>query len=154
MLKVVVDYPTKEQERMILDMASLDDIPPSYNQSSIIAPEEVFKAREVIHSIYMDDKIKDYIVALIHATRDPSLYNIDIADYIETGCSPRATLSLKSVAKSLAYLSGRGYVTPDDVKSGALDVMRHRIRLSYEAEAESITSEDIIRIILDSVPIP
>lgn len=102
----------------------------------------------------MDDKIKDYIVSLVFATREPQNFNLDFQDYIETGASPRATINLKLVAKCLAYLAGRGYVTPDDVKEAALDVMRHRIRVSYEAEAEGVTSEDIIRKLLDTVPVP
>jgi MoxR-like ATPase len=107
-----------------------------------------------VDAIYMDDKIKDYIVSLVFATRDPKSFKLDLHDYIETGASPRATINLKAVSRALAFLAGRGYVTPDDVKAAAMDVMRHRLRISYEAEAEGISSEEIIQKILDTVPVP
>lgn len=152
MLKVTVTYPSATEERMILDSKNHADSHSSVAQ--VAAPADINYSREVVESIYMDDKIKDYIVALVCATRDPAAYALDLADYIETGASPRATLNLKSVSRCLAYLRGRGYVTPDDVKSSAYDVLRHRLRLSYEAEAESISSEDIIRAILEKIPVP
>lgn len=152
MLKVVVGYPTMAQERQILDL--MDTTQTNITVNPILSPDDIFSARTVVNSIYMDDKIKDYIVALVYATRDPQSFNLDIGDYIEIGVSPRATINLKSVSRSLAYLAGRGYVTPDDVKMAAMDVMRHRLRISYEAEAEAISSEDIIRKILDTVPVP
>jgi len=149
MLKVVVHYPTMAEERRLLDQ---EEQPAAV--MPILSPDDIFKARDVVRSIYMDDKIKDYIVSLVYATRDPKSYQLDIQEYIEVGVSPRATLNLKAVAKALAYLNGRGYVTPDDVKQAAMDVMRHRIRISYEAEAEAVTSEDLILKILDTVPVP
>ncbi|RUM41736.1 MAG: ATPase [Desulfocapsa sp.] len=152
MLKVVVDYPSQTQERMILDAVDHTDSSPQVNP--VVGPTDILASRKVVDSIYMDDKIKDYIVSLVCATRDPRSANLDLHDYIETGASPRATINLKAVAKALAFLAGRGYVTPDDVKSAAMDVMRHRIRISYEAEAEAVSSEDIIRKILDTVPVP
>lgn len=152
MIKVVVQYPTMEQERQILDL--MDSTQESITVNPILSREDIFKAREVVKTIYMDDKIKDYIVSLVYATRDPKSFNLDIGEYIEVGVSPRATINLKSVSRSLAYLAGRGYVTPDDVKQAAMDVMRHRMRISYEAEAEAISSEDLIRKILDTVPVP
>ena len=152
MLKVIVGYPTMEEERRILDAFDLTDSETSV--MPVASPEDILNARKVVNTIYMDDKIKDYIVSLVYATRDPESFQLDLQDYIETGASPRATINLKAVARSLAFLAGRGYVTPDDVKSAALDVMRHRLRISYEAEAEGITSEDIIRKILDTVPVP
>jgi len=152
MLKVIVGYPSIAEERRILDAFDLTDS--ETNVMPVASPEDILNARKVVNSIYMDDKIKDYIVSLVYATRDPQSFQLDIQNYIETGASPRATINLKSVSRSLAYLAGRGYVTPDDVKSGALDVMRHRLRMSYEAEAEGISSEDIIRKILDTVPVP
>ena len=152
MLKVTITYPSAAEERLILDSKNHADshvpISPVTNVS------DIFASRTVVDSIYIDDKIKEYIVSLVCASRDPQLFGLDLADYIESGASPRATLNLKAVSRSLAYLAGRGYVTPDDVKKGADDVMKHRIRISYEAEAESITSEDIIRKILDTVPVP
>ena len=152
MLKVVVTYPTITEEREILEMRDHTD--DTIRVNPVVSPTDILGARKVVDSIYMDDKIKDYIVSLVYATRDPKAFNLDLKDYIETGASPRATLNLKAVARSLAYLSGRGYVTPDDVKAAALDVMRHRLRITYEAEAEAIGSEDIIRKILDTVPVP
>ncbi|THB79229.1 MAG: AAA family ATPase [Desulfobulbaceae bacterium] len=152
MLKVPVTYPTATEERMILD--SRNHVDSRVDVEQVAEPTVIMHSRSVVESIYMDDKIKDYIVSLVCATRDPATYALDLGDYIETGASPRATLNLKSVSRCLAYLSGRGYVTPDDVKNSAFDVFRHRIRLSYEAEAESISSEDIIRTVLDKIPVP
>jgi MoxR-like ATPase len=152
MLKVVVGYPSQAEERRILDNFERTDaeieVAPVANAADILA------ARQVVNAIYMDGKIKDYIVSLVYATREPKNYQLDVQEYIETGASPRATINLKVVARCLAFLAGRGYVTPDDVKAAALDVMRHRLRISYEAEAEGISSEDIIRKILDTVPVP
>jgi len=152
MLKVVVDYPSREQERVILDMVEHTDS--KIGVQPVISADDILAARTVVDSIYLDDRIKNYIVALVYATRDPVGAGLDIKDYIETGASPRATINLKVAARALAYLHGRGYVIPDDIKSCAMDVMRHRIRISYEAEAEGITSEDIIRKLLDTVPVP
>ncbi len=152
MLKVVVNYPTMAQERQILD--AMDNTEAEINVMPVAQPEDIMKARKVMNTIYMDEKIRDYIVSLVYATREPKKFQLDLEDYIETGASPRATINLKLVARSLAFLAGRGYVTPDDVKDAAMDVMRHRLRISYEAEAEGVTSEDIIRKILDTVPVP
>lgn len=152
MLKVVVGYPSRAEERKILD--SFDQAVEEVRVAPVVEPEAILKARKVINTIYMDDKIKDYIVSLVYATREPESYQLELKDYIETGASPRATINLKAVSRCLAFLAGRGYVTPDDVKAAVIDVMRHRLRISYEAEAEGITSEDIIRKILDTVPVP
>jgi MoxR-like ATPase len=152
MLKVVVGYPSMTEERMILD--AVDHTDSKVEVNPIIGAKEILASRRVVDTIYMDDKIKNYIVSLVCATRDPRSFQLDLNDYIETGASPRATINLKAVSRALAFLAGRGYVTPDDVKSAAMDVMRHRIRISYEAEAEAVTSEDIIRKILDTVPVP
>ena len=152
MLKVVVDYPTIEQERQILD--AMDNTEADVNVLPVATVEDIIASREVINTIYMDEKIRDYIVSLVYSTRDPQSFSLDLQEYIDTGASPRATINLKLVARSLAFLAGRGYVTPDDVKDAAMDVMRHRIRISYEAEAEGVASEDIIRKILDTVPVP
>jgi len=108
----------------------------------------------VVNSIYMDEKIKNYIVDLIFATRDPKAYNIDVAGLIQYGASPRATIYLAIAAKAYAFLQGRGYVTPQDVKTIGLDVLRHRVIVSYEAEAEEMTSEAVIKRIFDEVPVP
>lgn len=152
MLKVVVNYPTMEQERLILDAMDTTETVPEV--IPVTSADNILESRKVMNTIYMDEKIRDYIVALVFATREPQNFNLDLQEYIETGASPRATINLKLVARSLAFLAGRGYVTPDDVKDAALDVMRHRLRISYEAEAEGVTSEDIIRKILDTVPVP
>ncbi len=152
MLKIVVTYPTIAEERKILDaMDHTDSVIPV---NPVVSPADILAARKVVDSIYMDEKIKEYIVSLVYATRDPKAFQLDLQEYIEIGASPRATINLKAVSRTLAYLAGRGYVTPDDVKAAALDVMRHRLRISYEAEAEAVTSEDIIRKILDTVPVP
>jgi MoxR-like ATPase len=152
MLKVVVGYPSRAEERRILD--TYDDLGGGAEVTPVAEPADIFAARRVVNTIYMDGKIKDYIVALVHATREPQHYQLELGHLIDTGASPRASLNLKLVSRCLAFLAGRGYVIPDDVKAAALDVMRHRLRLSYEAEAEGITSEDIIRKILDTVPVP
>jgi MoxR-like ATPase len=152
MLKVIVGYPSMADERKILEAIDHADAAPQVK--AVATSADILQSREVLHRIYMDNRIKDYIVALVCATRDPGSFGLDLQDYIETGASPRATINLKVVSRCLAYLAGRGYVTPDDVKSAALDVMRHRLRVSYEAEAEGVGSEDIIRKILDTVPVP
>lgn len=152
MLKVIVNYPSMVEERQILE--AMDHTDSQAAISPVISPDDILSARKVVDSIYMDDKIKDYIVSLVYATRDPRSFQLDLHEYIDTGASPRATINLKAVSRALAYLAGRGFVTPDDVKAAAFDVMRHRLRVSYEAEAEAISSEDIIRKILDTVPVP
>jgi len=152
MLKVVVDYPTREQERRILDLVEHTDS--KMQVQPLISPEDILTARKVVDTIYLDDRIKEYIVDLVFATRDAGSISPELKDYIETGASPRATINLKAAARALAYLNGRGYVIPDDIKNCAPDIMRHRLRISYEAEAEGVTSEDIIQRLLDTVPVP
>ncbi len=151
MLKIIVNYPSIEEELRILKTADLQNQQPVM---PVALPKDIFEARKTISAIYMDEKIEQYIVSLVYATRDPARFQLDLKNYIETGASPRATINLRLVTSCLAFLAERGYVTPDDVKRAALDVMRHRIRISYEAEAEGISSEDIIRKILDTVPVP
>ena len=152
MMKVIVGYPSVAEERRILDAVNHAEAVPEIE--TVASVDDVMASRAVIDQIYMDEKIKDYIVALVCATRDPRSYHLDIGNYIETGASPRGTINLKLVSRCLAYLAGRAYVIPDDVKSAALDVMRHRLRISYEAEAEGVASEDILRKILDTIPVP
>jgi MoxR-like ATPase len=152
MLKVVVGYPSRSEERTILDR--FDHTDSKIQVTPVTDPQDILTARKIIDTIYMDDKIKDYIVSLVYATREPQSFQLELKEYIETGASPRATINLKAVSRCLAFLAGRGYVTPDDVKASVIDVMRHRLRVSYEAEAEGISSEDIIRKILDTVPVP
>jgi MoxR-like ATPase len=152
MLKLLVGYPSRDEERLILDrMAPQRDIP---QVGQVLEPEQVFEARQVLDEIYMDDKVKDYIVAVVHATRAPGELGLKVGDWIEYGASPRASIYLARGARAVAFLAGRGYVTPQDVKDIALDVLRHRVIVSYEAEAEEKTSEDVVRHVLDHVPVP
>ncbi len=152
MLKLKVGYPTKEEERMILDLMAKTKSDISVN--SVINPEQIMAAREVVDQIYMDDKIKEYIINLVFATRKPSDYALKLDNMIQFGASPRATIAIALAAKAQAYLNARAYVTPQDIKDIACDVLRHRIIVSYEAEAENVSSEDIICKILDTVKVP
>jgi len=120
----------------------------------VINTTDILNARQVVNSIYMDDKVKDYIVDLVSATRKPKDYNLPLEPYIQYGASPRATISLTLASKAWAFMNGRGYVTPQDIKTIAMDVMRHRVIVTYEAEAEDLTSEDIIKKIIETVPVP
>ena len=152
MLKVLVTYPTKEEEKQILErMASHQKI----ELSSQVTPEMIVKARQVCDGIYVDDKIKNYIVNLVFATRNPKEAGLEkLSSYIAYGASPRATIFLTQAAKAYAFLNGRGYVTPEDIKTIGLDVLRHRVLLSYEAEAENVTSDQIVKQIFDTVDVP
>jgi MoxR-like ATPase len=152
MMKVIVDYPNRAEERAILEAMATSE--PSLRVQAVVSAEEILRARRVVNTIYVDDKIKDYIVDIVLATRDPKAARLDLNGYIQTGASPRATINLTLAARAAAYLDGRGYVTPQDVKKLAPDVLRHRIAVSYEAEAENITSVDIIQKILDTLPVP
>ena len=152
MMKLLVDYPSREQERQILDR--MGSTAPQLTIDPVMDPTEIAAARRVVDEIYIDEKIKDYIVELTIATRDPVAFNLPIADWIQFGASPRATLALTVGAKATAFLAGRGYVTPQDVKTVAPDVLRHRVIVTYEAEAEEKTSEDVVRVVLDHIPVP
>jgi MoxR-like ATPase len=152
MLKLRIGYPTREEERLILDlMAHTVNLPVV---SRVVDAQAILQARRVINDVYIDDKVKDYIVDLVCATRNPEAYHIDVKDFIQLGASPRATISLTLASKAYAFLQGRGYVTPQDVKSIGLDVLSHRVAVTYEAEAEDKTSETIIQKILDELPVP
>ena len=152
MMKVTVDYPTAEEEKEILDrMGKLSNLPKVTN---VLSKDEVLQSRQFVDAIYIDDKVTDYILNIVVATREPAKFKIDIEGLIQYGASPRATISLKLASKALALLSGRGYVTPNDVKNVAYDVLRHRIRRTYEAEAEDITPDIIIKRILDTLYVP
>lgn len=152
MLKLLVDYPSRAEERVILDrMGPQRGLP---QVSEVLDPQHVLDARRVLDEIYMDEKVKDYIVTLVHATRMPQDFGIEVAEWIEYGASPRATIYLSRGARAIAFLAGRGYVTPQDVKDIAPDVLRHRVIVSYEAEAEEKSSEDVVRHVLDHVPVP
>ena len=152
MLKVIVDYPTPTEERAILEAMATSE--PDLSVQPVVSSDDILAARRVVNSVYVDDKIKDYIVDIVWATRDPKRYGIDLNGYVRYGASPRATIALTMVAKAWAFLKGRGYVTPQDVKTFALDVLRHRVAVSYEAEAENITSENIITKVLETLPVP
>ncbi len=152
MLKLKIGYPSREEERQILDlMARTTGLPIA---SAVVSAADILKAREVINDLYCDDKVKDYIVDVVCATRNPETYKIRVKEFIEMGASPRATIALTLAAKAHAFLRGRGYVTPQDVKSIGMDVLRHRITLTYEAEAEEKTTEDIVQKIFDELPVP
>ena len=152
MLKLKVGYPSREEERLILDLMARTSGHPTVEP--VIQPETILKARQVINELYVDDKVKDYIVDVVCATRDPEAYKLKLKDLIQMGASPRATIALTLAAKAHAFIRGRGYVTPQDVKSIGMDVLRHRITLTYEAEAEEKTSEDIVQRLFDELPVP
>ena len=152
MLKVVINYPTKDEEKLII-RNNLAKSFPKANQ--ILKPKQIIAARELVKDVYMDEKIEQYIVDIVFATRFPEKFNLTkFKDLISFGASPRASISLASAAKAFAFIQRRGYVIPEDVRSICHDVLRHRIGLSYEAEAENISSEDIITEILNTVEIP
>jgi MoxR-like ATPase len=152
MLKLVVGYPTPHEERLILDrMASTVATP---TVEPVLDPAAIIDARAVADSIFVDDRIKDYIVRLVVATRDPASSKVPIKGLVEFGASPRATINLLRAAKAKAFLAGRGFVLPQDVKDIAPAVLRHRVTLTYEAEAENRTGDDIVRAILDHVLVP
>jgi MoxR-like ATPase len=152
MFKLIVGYPNKAQERQILDRMSTTS--PNHSIEPVMNPEAITEARRVVDEIYIDDKIKDYIVDLVLATRSPGDYSLDLGDLIQYGASPRATINLTLSARANAFLDGRGYVVQQDVKDVAMPVLRHRVIVTYEAEAEDKTSEDVIRTVLDHVPVP
>ena len=152
MLKVVISYPEMEEERKIM-RENLGKTFPS--ASSILKPQNILKSREVVKEVYMDEKIENYILDIVFATRNPEKYNLaQFSNMIEYGGSPRASINLAKAAKAYAFIKRRGYVIPEDVRTICHDVMQHRIGLTYEAEAENITSSDIITDILNKVEVP
>jgi MoxR-like ATPase len=152
MLKVIVDYPNRDEELQILQRMS--KTAPKFDIQPVTSPEEVLKARELVDEIHVDLKVQHYIVDLVMATRRPEAYGLDLRELIQFGGSPRATINLALAAKANAFLDGRGYVTPQDVKEIAMDVLRHRVMVTYEAEAEERTSESIIAEILGHIATP
>ena len=153
MMKLKVDYPSKDEERQILRSSARTD-PVKFKKSKIKATA-ITKAQKSINDIYVDEKVEEYILNLVFSTRNPEDYNLgDLSQLIENGASPRASISLILASKARAFLEGRGYITPEDVRFIGKDVLRHRIILSYEAEAEEISSEDIIQRMFDSIEIP
>src|SRR6202166_2917824 len=140
MMKVIVDYPTRAEERAILDaMATTEPLPVP---RAVVSAEQIVAARHVVNTLYVDEKIRDYIVDLVVATRPPTAASFDLNGYIQNGASPRATIALTLAARAMAFLNGRYFVTPQDVKTVAMDVLRHRVSVTYEAEAENVTSRD------------
>jgi MoxR-like ATPase len=152
MLKISVGYPTKEEELEIIRRQTRGN-PATVN--AVISPEEIISARNVVKDVYVDEKIEKYIIDIVFATREPAEYGLnDLKDLITFGASPRASISLTLAAKAHAFLNRRGYVTPEDIRSIGMDVMRHRVVLSYEAEAEDMSTEDVIRKVLNRVEVP
>jgi len=152
MLKLRIGYPTQEEERLIVDrMAVQSDLP----VNKVITPKEILEARKLVETVYIDEKIKDYIVKIVFATRDPVAAGLkDLKGLIEYGASPRASIYLTQAAKAHAFIRRRGYVTPEDVKSMGADVLRHRVILTYEAEAEELTPEAVVKKVFDAVEVP
>lgn len=152
MLKVVINYPNKEEEKQIIIQNLLKQFPET---STILKSEDILKARDVVKDVYMDEKIQKYIVDIVFATREPANYKLEkYQDMISYGASPRAGIFLAQASKAFAFIKRRGYVIPEDVRAVCADVLRHRIGLSYEAEANNITSEEIITDILNTVEVP
>ena len=152
MLKLRVGYPSREQELEILRRMARSRV--DHEVEPVLAPSDIVRLRELADSVYMDVKVEEYIVDLIEATRHPEAYKLDIREWIRHGASPRATIFLAMTSRARAMMQGRGYVVPQDVKSVAQDVLRHRVMVTYEAEAEELTSEDIVQRVLDGVEVP
>ncbi|MFV0366678.1 MAG: AAA family ATPase [Mangrovibacterium sp.] len=152
MLKVIIDYPKRDEERLIIQQNLLKQYPQA---NAVVSPEQIIRAREVVNEVYLDDKISKYIVDIVYATREPETCKLEkYTDMISFGCSPRASISLAKAAKAYAFIKRRGYVIPEDVRAVSMDVLRHRIGLSYEAEANNITTEEIITEILNTIEVP
>ncbi|MCI1639747.1 MAG: AAA family ATPase [Bacteroidales bacterium] len=152
MLKVVVSYPKKEEEKQIIRMNNLGEFP---RAQQVVKPEDIIRAREVVRDVYMDEKIEKYIVDIVYATRTPKDYNLGkLSDLIQYGASPRASISLSLASKAYAFIKRRGYVIPEDVRAVCNEVLRHRIGLTYEAEAENVTPEEIISEVINAVIVP
>src|ERR1700761_965254 len=152
MMKVIVNYPNRAEERAILDaMATTEAM---VSPRAVVSAAQIIEARHIVNFLYIDDKVRDYIVDLVLATRPPIAANLKLDGYIQNGASPRATISLTLAARAMAFLNGRHFVIPQDVKSVALDVLRHRVSVTYEAEAENVSSENVIETILNTLPVP
>lgn len=152
MLKVRVGYPSKDEERRVVE-AALN--PATHQVKPVLTHDQLFAMRQAVQQIYLDEKIKDYVLDLVEATREPSRYGLpNLKPLISCGASPRASINLCIAARAMAFLNGRAYVTPQDVKDIATEVMRHRVLLTYEAEAEEMTSDDVVNQVLQAVPVP
>ena len=151
MLKLRIGYPSKSEERQIMDRMSGEG-PAAPNP--VITPDRITRAQQVVTRVYMDEKVKDYILDVVFATREPEKYKVDVKHLIAYGASPRASIYLALAARAHAFISGRGYVTPEDVKAIGMDVLRHRVITTYEAEAENVTSEEVLQRIFDVIEVP
>ena len=153
MLKLVVDYPSRDEELKILD--SNANVTVSHEVNPVVDAETIFKSRKLVDGIYLDEKLKGYLVDVVLATRNPDSYGAsELSAFIRFGASPRATISLALASKAVAFMNGRSFVTPQDIKDVGLDVLRHRVMVSYEAEAENVSSDDIIKKIFETIPVP
>lgn len=153
MLKLQIGYPSREEERKILDIMATTGAKPE--AAAVVNPQQIVEARKAVNEVYLDPKIRDYILDLVFATREPENHQLgDLEPFIQFGASPRATIALTLAAKAWAFLAGRGYVTPQDVKSIAPDILRHRMILTYEAEAEEWTTESVLQQVLETIPVP
>ena len=152
MFKVLLDYPSVPEERRILDRMAFTS--PEMEVKPVVSLEEILRTRKLVDQVHVDSKVRDYVVHLVFATRRPQDYNVDVKHYIQFGASPRATIYLTVAAKAWALLQGRAYVTPEDVKSIGPDVLRHRIILTYEADAQGVTTDAIVKKVLNAVPVP
>ena len=151
MLKLRIGYPAKPEERQIMDRMAGDGLPAP---SQVITPDRIIRAQQVVTRVYMDEKVKDYILDIVFATREPEKYKVDVKHLIAYGASPRASIYLALAARAHAFVRGRGYVTPEDVKAIGMDVLRHRVITTYEAEAENVTSEEVLQRIFDVIEVP
>ena len=152
MMKVIVDYPTRTEERAILDAMATTE--PMIVPRTVVSAAQILGARHVVNMLFVDDKVRDYIVDIVLATRPPIAAGLDLNGYVQNGASPRATIALTLAARAMAFINGRHFVTPQDVKSVAMDVLRHRVSVTYEAEAENVTSKDVVEKILNALPVP
>jgi MoxR-like ATPase len=152
MLKLNITYPSRSEEEEIIERMTKGEMT---KPAGVVGPEEIKKAREVVTGIYVDKKVKDYILDIVFATREPERFGLgDLKDLIEYGSSPRASIYLTVASKAHAFIKRRGYTTPEDVKAVAMDVLRHRVIVTYEAEAEEVSSEDVVQRILDRIEVP
>ena len=152
MLKINIGYPSKDEERKILDLMGTSE--PETKVQPIVGPEQIIEARDVVNQVFIDDRVKDYIVDLVRATRNPAEYGMEMEGLVRYGASPRATIYLTLAARAHAFLEGRGYVSPHDIKNVGQDVLCHRVIVSYEAEAEQVTSETVVQRIFAGLPVP
>jgi MoxR-like ATPase len=152
MLKLNIGYPTKAEERKILDLMGTSA--PDLSVQTVASADDIIRSRDIVNRIFIDERVKDYIVDIVWATRRPEEYHLGMEGLIRYGASPRATINLTLASRAHAFLNGRGYVTPQDIKSIGLDVLRHRVNVSYEAEAEEVTSETVVQRIFAGLPVP